>query len=327
MKFCSKSIGFAMALTLSPLSLAAEKLNVIASFSILGDITQQLGGDKIKLTTLVGSNADSHTYRPTPYDAKKLASADVLVLNGLGFEGWIPRLEESSGFKGVRVIASNGADIINTEDHEKQDDHEKHDDHDKDDDHEKHDDHEEHAEHEGHHHGGQDPHAWHSLANIRIYVNNISDALILKDPANSAYYEANIARYIDKIELLQKELDAQVKTLAADARQVITSHDAFGYIERDYNLSFYAPVGFSTQSQPSAADVATLIKQIKEHNIKALFVENVSDDRLIKQIGRESKVKIGGKLYSDALSAKDGPANTYLKMMKHNISTLVNALH
>jgi zinc/manganese transport system substrate-binding protein len=313
MKRYSKSFCFALSLALSSIAVGAEKIKVVASFSILGDITQQLGGDKIELTTLVGANKDSHVYKPTPFDAQKLALADLLVMNGLSFEGWISKLEQASGFKGIRVVASNGADIIdlNSEPHEEHEEHAN----------------EEQSKDDEHHHGDQDPHAWHSLTNIKMYVSNISQALMKIDPANRNYYIANQQRYMAQVNTLQKRLEIKVNTLPSDARQVITSHDAFGYIGRDYGFSFYAPVGLSTHAQPSAADVAKLIKQVREHNIKALFVENVSDDRLIKQIGRESKAKMGGKLYSDALSSHQEPADTYLKMMEHNINTLVNALN
>jgi zinc/manganese transport system substrate-binding protein len=334
MKTPSKIISFILVFLCSSLAAAGDKLSVVASFSVLGDLTKQLGGDKIVLTTLVGPNQDSHVYKPTPFDVQTLAKADVIVVNGLSFEGWITRLEESSGFKGLRVVASKGADIIelNEEGHDEHKEADKHDEHESKEEHAKHDEHgeEDHQEgtddHDEHHHGDYDPHAWHSLANIRVYVRNISAALIKADSANKSYYQHNKEAYLAKIDALDKRLTAKVNTVPVAERQVIISHDAFGYIGRDYSFRFLAPVGFNTQMKPSAADVAQLIRQVKAQQIKALFVENVSDDRLIKQIGRETGAKLGGHLYSDALSAENEPAASYLKMMEHNVDTLINAL-
>jgi len=330
MKVRNKIIGLILAFLCSSFAVAADKLSVVASFSVLGDITKELGGDKIALTTLVGPNQDSHVYKPTPFDVQTLAKADVIVVNGLAFEGWISRLEESSGFEGVRVVASKGADIIDLneeghdeEEHDDKNEHTKHNEHEEDDHKESAD---EHLDLDEHHHGDQDPHAWHSLTNVRVYVNNISTALITADAANKDYYQAKKQEYLVKIETLEKRLAAKVATVPVAERQVIISHDAFGYLGRDYSFRFLAPVGLNTQMKPSAADVAQLIRQVKTQQIRALFVENVSDDRLIKQIGRETGAKQGGHLYSDALSAKNGPAATYLKMMEHNIDTLINEL-
>jgi len=324
MKLSSKFSGFVLAFLCSSLTLAADKLSVVASFSVLGDITKELGGDKIALTTLVGPNQDSHVYSPTPFDVQTLAKSDVMVINGLSFEGWITRLEQSSGFKGLRVVASKGADIIefNEEHHEEEHDDEEYEKNE----HEKHQQSTAHKDQDEHSHGDQDPHAWHSLANIRVYINNISAALITADAANKDYYQVKRQAYLAKVDALGKRLAAKVATVPVAQRQVIISHDAFGYLGRDYHFSFLAPVGLNTQMKPSAADVALLIRQVKAQNIKALFVENVSDDRLIKQIGRETGAKLGGHLYSDALSAKNEPAATYLKMMEYNIDTLIDEL-
>jgi zinc/manganese transport system substrate-binding protein len=329
MKLPNRFIGFILAFLCSSLAMAADKLSVVASFSVLGDITKELGGDKIALTTLVGSNQDSHVYKPTPFDVQTLAKADVIVINGLSFEGWITRLEESSGFKGLRVVASKGANIIDLNE-EELDDGDKHhaQEHEKNDEH-KDEGHQQSADHKGkaeHNHGDQDPHAWHSLANIRVYINNISAALMTADAANKDYYQVKEQAYLTKVDALEKRLATKVATVPVAQRQVIISHDAFGYLGRDYHFRFFAPVGLNTQMKPSAADVAQLIRQVKAQNIKALFVENVSDDRLIKQIGRETGAKFGGHLYSDALSAKNEPAASYLKMMEHNIDTLIDEL-
>ncbi|MEH6444490.1 MAG: zinc ABC transporter substrate-binding protein [Oceanospirillaceae bacterium] len=329
MKLPNRFAGFILAFLCSSLTMAADKLSVVASFSVLGDITKELGGDKIALTTLVGSNQDSHVYKPTPFDVQTLAKADVIVINGLSFEGWITRLEESSGFTGLRVVASKGANIIdlNEEEHDDEDKHHAQE-HKKNNEH-KDEDHQQSAAHKGqseHNHGDQDPHAWHSLANIRVYINNISAALMTADVDHKDYYAVKKQAYLAKIDALEKRLAIKVATVPVAQRQVIISHDAFGYLGRDYHFRFLAPVGLNTQMKPSAADVAQLIRQVKTQNIKALFVENVSDDRLIKQIGRETGAKLGGHLFSDALSAKNEPAATYLKMMEHNIDTLIDEL-
>ncbi|WP_432454667.1 metal ABC transporter substrate-binding protein [Agarivorans sp. QJM3NY_29] len=281
----------------------ADPVKVVTSFSVLQDLVQQVGGEQIQLTNLVGANGDAHVYQPSPADAQAVAEADLLVVNGLGFEGWMDRLVGSSGFHGLKVTASDGIHVIHLEHHQDGD-----------------------SEHQEHHHGDFDPHAWHSVVNVRTYVENIRHALVTVAPQHEAYFKQNAALYLKQLTRLQTELKAQMSQIPEDQRQVITSHDAFGYLARDYGFHFTAPQGMSTESEASAAEVVAIIKQIRQQHIKAVFVENISDPRLIKQIARETGVKIGGELYSDALSAKDQPAASYISMMKYNVSTLVNAL-
>ena len=302
-------------------SWAEEPIPVVATFSILGDMVERIGGEHIALTTLVGPDGDSHVYQPTPKAARSVAESDVLFLNGLDFEGWLERLAEAASFDGAMVVATNGVVPIAFDDHDDHDD-EKHDDHDDHDDHndEKHDD------HAGHDHGAFDPHAWQSLENAVIYANNIAAGLAQADPENAGDYYANRAAFVAEVEMLSADIEAMMKSLPADKRTVVTPHDAFGYFAATYDLTFVAPQGMSTESEVSAGDVAALITQIREESISAVFIETITDNRMMEQIANETGATIGGTLYSDALSAKSGPASTYLDMMRHNATTLFDAL-
>ncbi|MBI3897832.1 MAG: metal ABC transporter substrate-binding protein [Gammaproteobacteria bacterium] len=276
---------------------AANKLKVVASFSILGDMARQVGGDRVEVSTLVGANGDTHVFQPAPGHVKIVAAANVLIINGLGFEGWISRLEKSAGFKGAVVVATTGIAPHQMEEEEN-----------------------------GKQQKVIDPHAWQSLANGKIYVRNIRDALIAADPFGKATYEANANKFLSDIDRLDAEVKANVAKLPSDRRRVITSHDAFGYFATSYGLEFIAPQGVNTESEASAKDVASIIRQIKTQKIPAIFLENISDHRLLDQIARETSAKVGGTLYSDALSDSSGPAATYLDMFRHNTRTLMAAL-
>ena len=316
-------------------SWAEEPIPVVATFSILGDMVERIGGEHIALTTLVGPDGDSHVYQPTPKAARSVAESDVLFLNGLDFEGWLERLAEAASFDGAMVVATNGVVPIAFDDHDDHDD-EKHDDHDDHDDHndEKHDEHDDHDDHDdekhddhaGHNHGAFDPHAWQSLENAVIYANNIAAGLAQADPENAGDYYANRAAFVAEVEMLSADIEAMMKSLPADKRTVVTQHDAFGYFAATYDLTFVAPQGLSTESEVSAGDVAALITQIREESISAVFIESITDNRMMKQIANETGATIGGTLYSDALSAQSGPASTYLDMMRHNATTLFDAL-
>jgi zinc/manganese transport system substrate-binding protein len=292
-------IGIALALLfgISGAAHAADTVKAVASFSILGDMVRQVGGDRVEVITLVGPDGDAHVYEPTPADAKNLAASQILFTNGLGFEGWMDRLEKSSGFEGKVVVASTGVSPRTM------------------------------IEEEG---GAEetitDPHAWQSLANGKLYVANIRDGLIAADPAGRATYEANAAKYLDEIAREESKVKAKLATLPKDRRKLITSHDAFGYFGAAYGLEIVAPEGVSTESEASAQDVAKIIRQIKAEHIPAVFMENITDHRLLDQIARETGAKIGGELYTDALSPPDGPAPTYLDMFRHNVGALTAAL-
>ncbi|MDE2887759.1 MAG: metal ABC transporter substrate-binding protein [Gemmatimonadota bacterium] len=272
---------------------ADDPIDVVASFSILGDMVRQVGGDRVRVTTLVGPDSDAHVYRPTPADARAVAGARLLVVNGLGFEGWIDRLTEASGYRGPVVTATAGVEPRRVADPDR---------------------------------GEVDPHAWQSLANARIYVRNIADGLAAIDLAGAEMYYGNAARYVKEIDAVEAHVRKAIDSLPVERRKVVTSHDAFGYLSAAYGIEFHAPVGFSTEAEASAGDVARLIRQINKEKIPAVFVENISDRRLLDQIVRETGAQIGGTLYSDALSKADGPAGTHLDMMLHNILTLVAAL-
>jgi zinc/manganese transport system substrate-binding protein len=290
-------LAFTLLLGAASAAQATDKVNAVASFSILGDMVREVGGDRVEVTTLVGPNGDAHVYQPTPADAKNLAASQILFTNGLGFEGWMERLEKSSGFKGKAVVASTGVKPRTMVKEE----------------------------------GGKpqtitDPHAWQDLENGKLYVANIRDALIAVDPEGKASYEANAANYLDLIAKEESAVKEAIAALPQDRRKIITSHDAFGYFGAAYGLEIVAPEGVSTESEASAQDVAKIIRQIREEHIPAVFIENITDHRLLDQIARETGAKIGGELYTDALSGPDGPASTYLDMFRHNVETLTTAL-
>jgi zinc/manganese transport system substrate-binding protein len=271
---------------------AAEKLQVVTSFSILADMTHQVGKDHIQITNMVGPDADAHTYEPTPDDAKALLKARLIIKNGLGFEPWLDRLVTSAETKAPIISASRGV-IPRSLDED----------------------------------GATvpDPHAWHNLANTELYIANITKALIAADPANSADYERNSQTYLKQVHALLAEAKAKFGSLPPGNRKIVTSHDAFGYLGQAYGIEFMAPQGLSTEREPSAAEVAALITQIRQARVKAVFMENIKDARLLKQIADESGAQIGGTLYSDALAAS-GPASTFTGLFEYNLNTLYNAL-
>jgi zinc/manganese transport system substrate-binding protein len=279
----------------------ADKLKVVATFSILGDMVRNVGGERVEVATLVGPNGDAHVYSPTPADGRRLTEAKIVFTNGLKFEGWIDRLVKSSGTGAEKVEAAKGVKPLK-------------------------------GEEEGHRHGhdnghgGSDPHAWQSIGNAKIYVANIRDALIAADEAGKATYQANAASYLKRLDEVEAEVKGLVAKIPLERRRIITSHDAFGYFEEAYGIDVVAPQGVSTESEASAKDVARIIQQIKRERIAAVFVENVSDARLMERIAKETGATIGSRVYSDALSEPNGPAGTYIDMMRHNIRAFSAAL-
>lgn len=285
--------------------LTAEKLSVVASFSIIGDLVANVGGEHVAVETLVGTDGDTHVFEPNPTNAGIVARADLVVVNGLGFEGWLDRLIAASGYSGPLVIASKdsllrpaGRDTDALEEDRTGQDGE----------------------------GRYDPHAWQSATNTIVYVDNIADGLCQVDAANCDAYRTNASAYAAELRRLDADIKAGFARIPAKRLKVITSHDAFAYFGDAYGIRFIAPQGVNTEAEASAADVAALIKQIRTERVTALFVENISDPRLIEQIGRETGVTPGGALYSDALSDADGPAPTYLAMMRHNAALLRAAM-
>jgi zinc/manganese transport system substrate-binding protein len=289
--------ALAVLVAISPAN-AEERLKAIATFSILGDLVANVGGARITVGTLVGPNGNAHAYSPSPADVTRLAGASIVFVNGLGFEGWLERLIKASSTKAPVVVASAGVKPLERGGEMSR----------------------------GHDHGTVDPHAWQSVANARIYVGNIRDALIAIDPAGKATYEANAAAYLGKLDALEQEVKDAIARIPPDRRRVITSHRAFSYFEDAYGIAFSAPQGMSAESEASAKDVASIITQVKQQRVAGVFLENVTDPRLIKQIVAESGARVGGVLYSDALTDSKGDATTYIDLIRHNLRQLLGAL-
>lgn len=322
-----RNITLAAALLAIPSAASAEPLNVVASFSILADMVQEIGGEHVNVTSLVGPGEDAHVYEPVPTDVVAVANADLVVVNGLGFEGFLDRLVEASGTQAPVIIASHEVYAIAVEDDHAHDD-DGHDDHGHAD--EGHDDHghadDGHDEHAGHDHGPLDPHAWQSLEAARSYIEEITEGLCEAATDHCEAFAQNAAAYDQQIVALGSEIEAAISVVPQAERIIITSHDAFAYLARDFDLTVLAAQGLSTDSEASAADVARLIDQIRDTGARALFVETVSDPRLITQIAEETGLVVSGTLYSDALSDAEGPAGTYLAMMRYNGEAIIAAL-
>lgn len=286
---------------------AQDKIKVVASFSILGDFTKAVGGERIDLSMLAGPNSDAHVYSPTPSDARTIAAAKLVIVNGMGFEGWLPRLVKSAGNKAVIVPATKGIPPRKPKPGEAGADHG-------------------HSHSHGHSHDETDPHAWQSVANVKIYVANIRDALAAADPTGADAYRSNADAYTAKLDAFDREVRDTVAKIPEARRRVISSHDAFGYFADAYGIAFVAPQGVSTETEATARDVARIITQIRKQKIPAVFLENVSDPRLMQRIAAESGAKIGGTLFSDTLTDEKGGAPTYIDMMRHNIVALSKAL-
>lgn len=283
---------------------ANAKINVIASFSIIGDMAHSIGEDRITLRTIVGPNGDAHVYEPSPADAIAMAKADVILINGLKLEGFMTRLIRSSESTAPVIETTKDATILRDPAG-------------------------------GHYHFNNgkavfhaaplDPHAWQSVANAKIYVKNIAEAFCAADKDNCAFYQQNADRYTEKLSVLDSKITAAIQQVPPERRTVVVGHHAFRYFEEAYGIHFLSPQGVSTESEASAADVAGILREIKTHRASAIFAENISNPRLVQQIASEAGLHVAGTLYSDALSAADGPAATYLAMMEHNATTLAAA--
>jgi zinc/manganese transport system substrate-binding protein len=277
---------------------AQAPIKAVATFSILGDLLAEVAGDKVELSVVVGPDIDAHAYQPRPTDARALADAKVLVSNGLGFEGWIDRLAKAAPFKGRAIVATAGVATLKAG--------------------------ADHGHSHGHSHGhGPDPHCWQDVQRVRTYVANIAKGLAEADPPNAAHYRERAQAFDRRLGDLDAWVKAEIAKVPADKRRAITGHDSFRYFSSAYGVKFQSPRGYNTSSEPSARDVATLIREVREQRIKALFVENMTNPGLIDQIARESGAVVGPRLYTDALSGPDGPAPTYEKMMRHNVTALV----
>jgi zinc/manganese transport system substrate-binding protein len=274
---------------------AEARLNVVATFSILGDFARNVGGDRVNVTTLVGPDSDTHVYTPTPEDAKRVSEAKLVIVNGLGLEGWLPRLVNSAGERAIVVTATKGIAIrkpATADDH-------------------------------GH---DSDPHAWQAVPNAKIYVANIRDALIAADPTAAEIYRGNAEAYLAQLDRLDRDVRDAIDKIPPGRRRVISTHDAFGYFAAAYGIAFIAPQGVSTESEVSAQDLAAIVRQIRAEKIPAVFLENITDPRLMRQIATETGARIGGTLYSDSLTGEKGDAPTYIEMVRHNIKALTGAL-
>lgn len=277
-------------LSLTPASADDSTLRIVTSFTILEDLVQELGGEHVRVVNLVSRNSDAHTYRPKPSDSVAIANADLVVFNGLGFEGWISRLIEDTGKANKQLIASRGVNVLRR--------------------------------------GKEtDPHAWQSFDNIRIYITNITDRLVTLMPEHQAELARRQSEYLDSLNELERHLSERLKVTPINKRIVVTSHDAFGYLGSEFDIQFLAPQGLSLDAEASAEEVASVIDQIREQNVTALFLENINNPRLLENIAAETNIAIGGRLYSDALSELDGSAATYLDMMRHNIESLISAFN
>ncbi len=284
--------GFLLALAISLAAVPARaqaRLNVVASFSILGDFVSNVGGDRVQVTTLVGSDGDVHVYTPTPADVRRISDARLLVVNGFGLEGWLPRLTQAAGGKATVVTATSGIAPLKAG-------------------------------------SDADPHAWQSVANAQKYVANIRDALVAADPADADVFRQNAGSYLARLEALDAEVRQAVGQIPESRRKVISTHGAFGYFAARYGIAFIAPIGVSTEAEPSARDIAGIIAQVKATRIPAVFLERIGDPRLIRRISEETGAKVGGTLYSDSLTDEKGDAPTYIDMVRHNIRTLTSAL-
>ncbi|MGD9656041.1 MAG: metal ABC transporter substrate-binding protein [Methylocystis sp.] len=283
----------ALALSLVALATATlaetKKIPVVASFSIIGDLVREVGGDRVSVTTIVGPDGDAHVYEPSPADGRRIAKARLIFVNGLGFEGWLDRLIRAAKSKGEVVTLGKGVAARTGEE-------------------------------------GLDPHAWQDVANAKIYVEAIRDALTAADPEGAQAYKANADAYLARLDALDADIRQAIDALPKERRRVVSTHDAFGYFSAHYGVEFIAPQGVSTEAEVSARDVARIIDAVRTHKVAAVFVENIADPRLAKRIASETGARMGGVLYSDALSDAKGDGATYIDMMRHNVKELTKAL-
>lgn len=283
------ALALSLAVLVKPATAEAKKIPVVASFSIIGDLARQVGGDRVSVVTIVGPDGDAHVYEPSPADGRNIAKARLIFVNGLGFEGWLERLIAAAKSKGEIFALGSGVAARKGEE-------------------------------------GQDPHAWQDVANAKVYVEAIREALTAADPEGAQVYKANADAYLAKLDALDAEIRQAIAALPKERRRVVSTHDAFGYFAARYGVDFIAPQGVSTEAEVSARDVARIIDAVRAHKVAAVFVENIADPRLAKRIASETGARVGGVLYSDALSDAKGDGATYIDMMRHNVRELTKAL-
>ncbi|HMJ30597.1 MAG TPA: zinc ABC transporter substrate-binding protein [Xanthobacteraceae bacterium] len=280
-------------LTILATAASAKTLQVVASFTVLSDVVQQVGGDHVHVRSLIGPNGDPHQFEPSPEDAKNLKNADIAFLSGEGLERWFEKLAKASGYQGSPIIVSSGVKLRDRQRRGQVSD---------------------------------DPHVWNSPANVQVWVSNIERALVTLDPADATDFHANAARYRKELQDLDAHAHYKIDPVPMDKRKILTSHDTFGYLGRDYEITFLSPLGLSTETEASAADVAKLIDQINKEKVTVYFFENSNDPRLVQQIAAATGARPGGELYAEALSPADGPAPTYAKMFRYNIDEITRAM-
>lgn len=309
MRIARRNFAAMLSLGLSGIAMratAGRKPVVVTSFSILADLARQVGGDGVEVHALVGADADAHGYAPTPSDARTVAGADLLVVNGLGFDPWANKLASATGFKGRLAVATRGVSTIRVR--------------------KGHDHGHGHGHGHSHGHGGVDPHVWQDPLRVRTIVANLADDLAAVDPGGADGYRAQAGAFGRQLAELDAWILAEFAPIPKARRKIFTSHDAFGYFEARYAVDFRAPRGVNMDGEPSAADIARIVREIRREQARIVFLENVSSPRLIEQIARESGARMGGRLYTDALSKADGPAATYLDLMRHNVTRLRDAM-
>lgn len=284
-------------LTCTPLNAQQQPIRILASFSILADWIQEIGGRYVSIESIVGPDTDPHVFSPTPYNVRQIQKADIIFFNGLGLEGWWPRLLKASKFKGPVVIMTQKLEHIHP-----------------------------HGRCRCGHHDPHDPHIWHSIPKVIEVIPLITETLSAKDPTHKKYYQKRAKAYLKKLKFLDQWVRKRINQIPKNKRIIITAHDAFSYFGHEYGVTFQAPNGLSTDAEPSSKDVAALIDLIKKDNIKALFLENMTNPRIMNQLSKETHVQIVGVLYSDALSTNKGPATNYISMMRHNVKLMIQAM-
>lgn len=303
MKFAAAVTGMALLMACGvPASQAPSTLNTklkaVATFSIIGDLVQNVAGDKIELTTLVGADADVHDFEPTPSDLAILAGAQLIFENGVGLESWLDNLYTSSGSQAERVVLSKGIALID-------------------------------AVGKDHAHSDHDPHLWQDPQNTMQMVKAIRDALVKADPANTSIYQQNADAYLAKLAALDQEIVSTVTALPPERRKLVTSHDALGYFAARYGFEIVGSVIASLNTEagePSAQDIVALVNGIRQQGVKAIFLESQSNPKLVERVAQEAGIAIGPELYTDALGAAGSPGATYIDAMRHNVRAIVDAL-
>ena len=279
-------------------ALAADRIKTVATFSVIGDMVTNVAGDRAELSTLVGPDGDSELYQPTLADGRTVAEARVLFMNGLNdeFEPWLEGLLRQAQFKGAKIVASRGAKTLGADD--------------------------ERAPSGKPMPAAIDQHAWLDPRNGIVYVKNIADALARADAANAAEYRRRAAAYTEELRALHSWAKAELGAVPAAKRRVITSHDSLRYLAHAFGITLISINGWTNKSEPSAAELARLADQIKREHIPALFLDSITDPRTMQRIAQETGAEIGGILYGDALSKPGGEADTYLKMIRHDVATI-----